>query len=165
MNEFHSWRRGRRIQNKRKQVIMFGDVLSLVQYTFLVEARSNLSCWLIVHIFQGGVLSWGAPSTLFYEGKYWLWQSRCEMVLFSERKSCFTTTPHRTNWDNKKVPSHTALFSKPPVIMCLCVCQQISPIVCFGTHNFRRFIYCVLIITNNYLYQGLWHFHISNLEK
>ena len=94
-----------------------------------------------------------------------VWEWNKKMVLFSERKSCFTTTPHRTNWDNKKVPSHTALFSKPPVIMCLCVCQQISPIVCFGTHNFRRFIYCVLIITNNYLYQGLWHFHISNLEK
>lgn len=78
-----------------------------------------------------------------------VWEWNKKMVLFSERKSCFTTTPHRTNWDNKKVPSHTALFSKPPAIMCLCVCQQISPIICFGTHNFRRFIYCVFIITNN----------------
>ena len=114
-----------KIQNKRRQVIMFGDVLSLVRYTFLVEARSNLSCWLIVHIFQGGVLSWGAPSTLFYEGKYWLWRSRCENETrrwcYSQRGRAVSPQPLTAPTETTRRSLLTQLCSQNPRRSCVYV--------------------------------------------
>lgn len=113
INKFHLWKIGKRTENKRKQVTyMLRFFFSpMIQYTFLVVAGSvikpqNLSCWLVASIFSGSH-SWRAPSTLFCWGmilasakQVWEWKKKA--MLFSERKSCFTTTSHHTNWDGRR---------------------------------------------------------------
>lgn len=68
-------------------------------------------------------------------------------ILREEELFHHNSSPHQLRW--QKGPfSHSSVL-KTPGNMCLYVFQQISPIICFGTQNFRRFIYCVFIITNN----------------
>lgn len=112
INKFHLWKIGKRIENKRKQVTTCWDFFFPHDTIYLSGScrvcyqTSNLSCWLVASIFSGSH-SWRAPSTLFCWGmilasakQVWEWKKKA--MLFSERKSCFTTTSHHTNWDGRR---------------------------------------------------------------
>lgn len=111
-----------------------------MQYTFLVVASSFVEASapgrLAAHVCRAFPPEEHLPLCTGF-GRAGV-RTRQAAMLFSERKSCFTTASHRTLRGQKGRRSHRHL--KPPSIICSGFSQQIPPGICFRTLTFRGFV-------------------------
>lgn len=120
MNEFHLWRRGEK-NPEQKKTGQYVWRCPLPGSIYFSEVRSNLSCWLLVHIFQGEGFSPEEHLPLYFYGENTgsgeagvRMKQEDGAILREEELFHHNSSPHQLRW--QKGPFSHSSVSKPPAI-------------------------------------------------